>query len=65
MARARRRSPRRGGRKWIAGSVKRPGALTRKARSAGMSTRAYARAHRHSKGLTGRQARWAINVHRW
>jgi hypothetical protein len=46
--------------KWIAGAVKRPGALSRKAKKAGMSPQAYARAHRHDKGRTGAQARLAL-----
>ena len=44
---------------WIAGAIKHPGALRRKAKRAGMSTMAYAAAHRHDKGRTGRQARLA------
>lgn len=40
--------------------VKRPGALTRKAKAAGMSVRAYARKHYHDPGRTGKQARFAI-----
>jgi len=31
------------GGKWIAGAIKRPGAFTRKAKAAGMSTGAYAK----------------------
>ena len=44
---------------WIQGAIKRPGALTKKARAAGMSTSAYASAHAKDKGLTGQQARFA------
>lgn len=40
--------------------VKRPGALTRKAKRAGMSPQAYARKHYHDSGLTGEQARFAV-----
>lgn len=47
-------------RKWMQGAVKRPGALKRKARAAGESTMAYARAHKHSPGRTGKQARLAL-----
>lgn len=39
--------------------IKRPGALRRKARAAGMSTQAFADAHASDKGLTGKQARLA------
>ena len=49
-------------RRWIKGAIKRPGALRRKAKAAGMSTMAYARAHRKSKGRTGRQARLALTL---
>lgn len=44
---------------WIKGVVKRPGALGRKAKAAGMSTPAFAKAHAGDKGLTGKQARLA------
>lgn len=40
-------------------AIKRPGALTRKAQAAGMSTQAFATAHQHDSGLTGQQARFA------
>lgn len=44
---------------FIAGAIKRPGALTAKAKAAGQSTAAYASEHAHDKGLTGKQARFA------
>lgn len=50
--------------KWMADAIKRPGALTAKAKKAGMSPMAFARAHMHDKGLTGQQARAAINMQR-
>ena len=50
------------GGKWIQGAIKRPGALTKKAKAAGMTTQAYARAHRHSPGRTGKQARLALTL---
>ena len=49
-------------RKWIAKAIKRPGALTRKAKASGMSTMSYARKMRHAPGRTGRQARLAITL---
>ena len=49
-------------RKWIQGAIKRPGALTRKAKASGMSTMSYARKMRHAPGRTGRQARLAITL---
>ena len=51
-----------GGRRWIQGVIKRPGALTRKAKAAGMSTMAYARKMRHAAGRTGKQARLALTL---
>jgi len=47
---------------WIKGAIKHPGALTRKAKSAGMSPMAFASAHKHSSGTTGRQARLALTL---
>lgn len=44
---------------FIAGAIKHPGALTRKAKRAGESTSAFAQKHKHDKGTTGRQARLA------
>lgn len=48
--------------KWIAGAIKRPGALTRKAKAAGMSPMAYARKKKGAKGRTGKQARLALTL---
>lgn len=47
---------------WIAGSIKRKGALTRKAKAAGMTPMEFAEKHRHDKGLTGEQSREAITL---
>ena len=49
-------------RKWIQKAIKHPGALTRKAKSAGMSTMAYARRMKRAKGTTGKQARLALTL---
>ncbi len=46
--------------KWIQGAIKRPGALTKKAKAAGSSTQAFAKAHAKDKGTTGKQARLAL-----
>lgn len=43
-------------------AIKRPGALTRKAQAAGMSVQAFARKHKNDKGLTGKQARFALTL---
>jgi hypothetical protein len=48
--------------KWMQGVVKRPGAETAKAHAAGQSPMEFARKHEHSKGLTGEQARFAVNA---
>jgi len=50
------------GRKWMQKAVKRPGALTAKAKRAGMSVQAYAQEHKHDSGVTGEEARFAINA---
>jgi len=42
----------------IKDSVKRPGALTKAAKGAGMSVAEYAQKHRGDKGLRGQQARF-------
>ena len=62
---ARRARSRGGGRKWIRGAIKRPGALTRKAKAAGMSTMSYARKMRHAADRTGKQARLALTLRRF
>jgi len=49
-------------RKWIQKAIKHPGALTRKAKAAGMSTMAYARRMKRAKGTTGKQARLALTL---
>lgn len=64
-SKASRAGSRGGGRKWIAGAIKRPGALTRKAKAAGMSPMAYARKMRHAAGRTGRQARLALTLRKF
>ena len=61
-ARARRAKSTGGGKKWIQGAIKHPGALTRAAKAAGMSTMAFARAHRHSAGTLGRRSRLALTL---
>ena len=51
-----------GGKRWIQGAIKRPGALTRKAKAAGMTVQAFARAKRKAPGRLGKQARLAITL---
>jgi hypothetical protein len=43
----------------------RRGALTRKAKKAGMSNSAYERKHARDKGRTGKQARLALAMKKW
>jgi hypothetical protein len=49
-------------RKWMQKAVKRPGALTAKAKRAGMSVQVYAERHKHDSGVTGEEARFAVNA---
>lgn len=51
--------------KWHDIEIKRPGALTAKAKKAGMGVQAYARSHVHSPGLMGKQARFAVTASKW
>jgi hypothetical protein len=39
------------GKKWMQKAVKRPGALSAKAKRAGMSVQAYAQKHKHDSGV--------------
>lgn len=48
--------------KWIGKAIKRPGALTRKAKAAGQSPIEFARAHKGDPGRTGQQARLAVTL---
>lgn len=43
-------------------AIKRPGALSAKAKKAGMTTDQYARKHKNDSNLTGKQARFYLNV---
>jgi hypothetical protein len=47
---------------WIARAIGKPGALTRQAKSAGMSPMAFARKKKGAKGTTGKRARLAITL---
>ena len=46
----------------ISKAVRRPGALTRKAKAAGMSISAFAAKHKNDGGLTGQQARFYFTL---
>lgn len=54
-----------GGKRWIKEAISRPGALTRKAKAAGMTTMSYARKMRHAAGRTGKQARLALTLRKF
>lgn len=49
---------------WMQAAVpkNREGIFTAKAKKAGMSVQAYAKAKRHAKGKLGKQARFALNA---
>ena len=47
---------------FIKGAIKRPGALTAKAKAAGQSIEEFARAHQHDAGVTGDESRFYLNV---
>lgn len=49
-------------RKFIQSAIKRPGALSRKAKRHHMSPMAYAKKERHASGRTGKQARLALTL---
>lgn len=45
--------------KWISKAIRRPGALTKKARTAGQTVRSYCRTRMSGSGRTARQCRLA------
>lgn len=47
---------------WIAGAIKKPGALTRSAKKAGESPMKFAEEHKGDSGKTGKRARLAITL---
>ena len=47
---------------WIAGAIKHPGAETKSAKRAGMTTHEYAEKHKHDKGTAGKRARLALTL---
>ena len=48
--------------KFIQSAIKRPGALTQKAKAAHMSDFAFAEKHKHDSGTTGSESRFYLNV---
>lgn len=61
-AKARKSRSTSGGKRWIHSAIKRPGALTSKAKASGMSVQAFARAKRKAPGRLGKQARLALTL---
>jgi hypothetical protein len=51
-----------GTKKWIAGAIKKPGALTRQAKAAGKTPIAFARSKKSAPGKTGQRARLALTL---
>ena len=47
---------------WIASAIKHPGAETKAAKHAGMTTHEYAEKHKHDKGTAGKRARLALTL---
>ncbi len=47
---------------WIAGAVKRPGAMTAAAKRAGLSNSEYESKHKHDSGHSGQMARFALSM---
>jgi hypothetical protein len=47
---------------WIASAIKHPGAETKAAKRAGMTTHEYAEKHKHDKGTAGKRARLALTL---
>lgn len=48
--------------KWIAGAIKHPGAMTAAAKREGVSNSAYEQEHKNDKGKAGQRARLAITL---
>jgi hypothetical protein len=48
--------------KWIAGAIKHPGAMTAAAKREGVSNAAYEQEHKGDKGAAGKRARLAITL---
>lgn len=47
---------------WIKGAIKHPGAETRAAKKAGMSTHAYMEKHKDDPGTAGKRARLGLTL---
>lgn len=50
---------------WISGAIRRPGALTKKAKKAGESPMAFAKENADEGGTTGKQSRLALTLSRF
>lgn len=47
---------------WIAGAVKHPGAMTKMAKSEGVSNSKFESEHKHDSGKAGQRARFALSM---
>lgn len=47
---------------WIKGAIKHPGAMTKAAKSEGVSNSAYEQEHKHDSGKSGSRARLALSL---
>lgn len=47
---------------WISGAIEHPGSFSKSAKSAGMSTSAYAQKEKHAGGVVGKRARLALTL---
>lgn len=52
----------RGGKNWIKGAIKHPGAEKKSAAKAGMSTHEYMEKHKHDSGKSGSRARLGLTL---
>ena len=62
---AKRKAKSKGKSNWIAGAIKKPGALSGAAKKAGMSTAAFAKAKAKAPGALGKRARLALVLARF
>lgn len=47
---------------WIAGAVKHPGLMTKKAKAEGVSNSTFEQEHKHDSGAAGKEARLALTL---
>ena len=47
---------------WIAGAIRHPGAMTRKAKKEGVSNRTFEQEHKGESGTAGRERGWQLRL---